>query len=202
MPRRVCSGKRAAGDVVMLHAGTLVLSLALVILVMLPFFGDIFGLSFGRSGKAAYSLDNGFARLIRCTEDIAGKPDGTPCYVAFTVDDGFFVVAFDTAVLPSLKATRPPDCNNMACVCICTDKKCEKIEAEKNKGRNCRPLYDYDYVVAESGIKGNDGGVHPESYEDGKPGRHFHVEGEKTIAVRLQRKAGNLYIGKHDGIAA
>lgn len=193
-------GKRAVGDVVALGAGRLVLAVALIVIVLLPFFGDILGLPFG-GAKAAYAFDNGFARLVRCAEELPGKAAGEICDVSFTIDDSFYLVAFNFKETTTGKATKPPECNGIACFCVCPEDKCQKIDADKNRGRDCKPLTDYGNIIAQSGIKGNSGGKQAASYiinqnGDSEEGRYFYVEGEKTIHVRLKKEGKNLYIGK------
>ncbi|MBI2580768.1 hypothetical protein HYV85_03070 [Candidatus Woesearchaeota archaeon] len=187
-------GKRAAGDVVSLGAARLVLAVALILIVILPFFSDIIGLPFG-GAKNAYAFDNGFARLVRCAEELA-KPDSVPCDVSFTIDDNFYLVAFNMQETTTGKATKPPECNGIACFCVCPDDKCQKIDADKNRGRDCKPVVGYEYIVAQKDIKGNSGGKQIVSYTGEPEGRYFYVEGEKTIHVRLQKQDTNLYIGK------
>ncbi len=188
-------GKRAVGDVVALGAGRLVLAIGVVIFTWM-FFGDILNLPFGGGAKTAYAFDNGFARLVRCAEELPGKAAGEICDVSFTIDDSFYLVAFNFKETTTGKATKPPECNGIACFCVCPEDKCQKIDADKNRGRDCKPLTDYGNIIAQSGIKGNSGGKQAASYIGGEEGRYFYIEGEKTIHVRLKKEGKNLYIGK------
>lgn len=201
MPRhRIVRNRKGSSDVTILSGGRFLMAAALVILVIFPFFGKrLFGF-IGGTGENAYSIDKGFADLIT---KVKGIQDGGSVAVPhpFTVDDGFYLVSFNYAENTNGKATKPPDCNGIACFCVCTDEKCAKIDATKNRGRDCRPLPGYIAIIAQNGIKGNDGQKQANNYIDGNTGYYFYVKGEKTVAVNLKREnleSGGigLYIGK------
>ena len=194
--RKIMRNKKASSDVMLLSGGRFLFAAAFVLLVIFPFFGKrLFGF-IGGTGENAYSIDKGFADLITKVHDLK---DGGAAVVPhpFTVDDGFYLVSFNLDGNTKGKATKPPDCNGIACFCVCTDQTCQKIDASKNRGRDCRPLPGYTVIVAQEGIGGNDGAIQSnEKYASGEYSRYFYVKGEKTVAVNLKRTGSVLYIGQ------
>lgn len=195
--------KKGDAGVPILTGGRFLLAAAFV-LVIFSFFGKrLFGF-IGETGENAYSIDKGFADLIT---KVQALPDDGSVAVPhpFTVDDGFYLVGFNYAENTNGKATKPPDCNGIACFCVCTDPTCQKIDVNKNRGRDCRPLPNYQAIVAQKGIKGNDGGAQTQKYvrvgSGGEDVDYFYIKGEKTVAVNLKREklvngGSGLYIGK------
>lgn len=192
--RAISTNKKASSSVTLLTGGRFLFAAVFILLVIFPFFGKrLFGF-IGGTGENAYSIDKGFADLITKVQALSDGGKAVPH--PFTVDDGFYLVGFNYAENTNGKATKPPDCNGIACFCVCTEPTCQKIDVEKNRGRDCRPLPGYTAIIAQKGIKGNDGQGQPNNYVDGTNGYYFYIKGEKTVAVNLQRKGSNLYIGK------
>lgn len=174
--------KRAISAVTLLTSIGWVLGALVVLFVILPIGGRFFGLTIGGTAEAATSIDGGFARLVRQIESL---PTGGSAEEALTVDKGFWLVSFNKAPdVTTEKATSPPDCNGITCMCVCIDDKCQKIDVDRNRGRDCRPFYDYDRIEVSGKIDDND---------DGK----LYVKGFKTISFTLKRDGTVLkLIGK------
>ncbi len=199
--RKITRNRKGSSDVTILSGGRFLLAAAFVILIIFPFFGKRLLGFIGGTGANAFSIDKGFADLItkvHCFQDTGCNPiDKSGIPNQFTVDEGFYLVGFNYAENTNGKATKPPDCNGMACFCVCTEPTCQKIDVKKNKGMDCRSLQGYNTIVAQKDIKGNDGKIQPNKYIDGSDGYYFYIKGLKTVEIRLQRDAGgNLYIGK------
>ena len=150
--------------------------------------------------------DSGFSRLIRQLDTVGA---GTPVKEDLTISKGDYLVSFNKALdAKNGKAVRPPECGGSACLCICINDDCTKIDVDSNRGRDCRSLYKYDAIVAQDGIGGNSGAKQSNNYLDGSPGFYLYVKGFKTLSVVLQEKTvekkigdkivsvTNLYIGK------
>ena len=193
--RKITRNTKGSSDVTILSGGRFLLAAAFIILIIFPFFGKRLLGFMGGSEANAWSIDKGFADLITKVNSLSGTNSEAIPH-SFSVDDGFYLVSFNHAENTNGKATKPPDCNGIACLCICTDAKCEKIDATKNRGRDCRSLPGYQAIVAQEGIKGNDGEAQPKEYISGDYNRYFYVKGLKTVEIKLTRSGDNLHIGK------
>ncbi|MBI2175829.1 hypothetical protein HYU40_00580 [Candidatus Woesearchaeota archaeon] len=188
---KITRNRKGSSDVTILSGGRFLLAAAFIIFIIFPFFGKrLFGF-IGGTGANAYSIDKGFADLITKVKDLQEGGETVPH--PFTVDDGFYLVSFNYVEPTNGKATKPPDCNGIACFCVCTEPTCLKLDVKNNKGRDCRPLPGYSAIVAQKGIKGNDGQRQVNTYSDDNEGYYFYVKGEKTVAVNLRRRISSLY---------
>ncbi len=193
--RKITRNRKGSSDVTILSGGRFLLAAAFVILIIFPFFGKRLLGFIGGTGANTFSIDKGFADLITKVQALKDGEVAVPH--SFTVDDGFYLVGFNYAENTNGKATKPPDCDGIACFCVCTEPTCQKLDVKKNKGRDCRSLQGYNAIVAQKDIEGNDGKIQPNKYIDGSDGYYFYIKGLKTVKIRLQRDAGgNLYIGK------
>ena len=167
---RFSRNRKASSDVTILSGGRFLLAGAFIILVIFPFFGHRLLSFVGGSGTNANSIDHGFADLIT---KISSLGDGDVVPHTLSVDDGFYLVSFNLADNTNGKAIKPPDCNGIACLCVCTDPTCQKIDTSKNRGLDCKPLPDYQLIVAS--ITGNEGG------------NQLYIKGLKTVSMKLHR---------------
>ncbi len=179
-----------------------------ILLTILQIGGRFVGLTLVGTAEAATSIDRGFADLVTKAESLE-KPEESVDH-ALTVDKGFYLVSFNKGEARARekgdsgegRAIKPPECSGATCFCICIDETCTKIEAEKNRGRDCRPLYQYNAIIAQKDIKGNYGGkqANPDNkYHDNTEGYYLFVRGDRddnTVSVKLLNKNSNLYIGK------
>lgn len=200
---RIVRNRKGSADTLILTGVRFALGAAFVILVIFPFFGKRLVSFVGGSEANAYSIDKGFADLmtkVNCLQDETCDPaDKSGIPHLFSVDNGFYLVGFNFVENTNGNAIKPPDCSGKACFCVCTDHTCQKIDAAKSRGRDCRPLPGYNAVVAQKDIKGNDGEKQPDTnkFIDGNEGYYFYIKGMNTVEIRLQRGAnGNLYIRK------
>ena len=181
-----------------------VLGAMILFYVILPVGGKFLHLRTG-TAYADTLTDSGFSRLIRQLDTVGA---GTPVKEDLTISKGDYLVSFNKEGTRNGKAIKPPECGGSACLCICINDDCTKIDVDRNRGRDCRPLYKYDAIIAQGGIDGNSGSNQPNKYLDGSPGFYLYVKGFKTISVMLQEKTienkigdkivsvTNLYIGK------
>ncbi|MBI2141356.1 hypothetical protein HYU16_02935 [Candidatus Woesearchaeota archaeon] len=204
---RMRKNKRGAAPTSLLMAIGYALGFILFVLI-LQIAGGKVGLTIGGTAEAATAIDRGFADLTKKAEELEdSKP---PVDFALTVDKDFFLVSFNKA--PDVKngnAVSPPECNGVSCLCVCIDDKCEDIDVQKNRGRDCRPIYQYNAIIAEGddsfkcndGSECNRGGKHT-SYkyvdESGSvsDGYYFYIKGEKTFSAKIRKSSSNLYIGQ------
>ena len=173
-----------------------VLGVYIIWKLILPVGGGFLGLGASKA-YAADLTDSSFSRLIRHIDTIK---EGTPVSEDLTIGKGDYLVSFNKGETRNGKAIKPPECSGSACLCICINDDCTKIDVNNNRGRDCRPLFKYDAIVAQDGIVGNSGSKQSNNYLDGSPGFYFYVKGFKTLSVKLQEKTvggvTNLYIGK------
>lgn len=201
-------GKKAVGATSLLTAIGYVLGVAILLFVILPIGGRFFGLTLGGTAEAATSIDRGFADLVAKAESLE-KP-GDSVEHALTVDNGFYLVSFNKGETRTRekgdkgegRAIKPPECSGATCFCVCIDETCTRIEAEKNMGRDCRPFYQYNAIIAQEDIKGNYGGkqANPSNkFNDNTEGYYLFVRGDRddnTVSVKLLNENNNIYIGK------
>ncbi len=196
-----------AGTSLMTAIGA-VLAVMIILRVILPAGADFLGLSVGKTAAAATSIDNGFSNLIQKVDMLESSNASTVIDHAFTVDKGFFVVSFNDRETRNGAAVKPPECEGATCLCVCIDEACQSLDIKRSRGRDCRPLYGYKAVIAQSGIRNNKGGEQVDSANeyvspDGirTTGFYFFVAGSKnaeesTVAVKLHKGDNNLYFGK------
>ena len=178
----------------------------ILLFLILQIGGNYLGLTIGGTAEAATAIDKGFADLIKKAEELENDK---PVDFALTVDKDFFLVSFNKGEPKNGNAVSPPECNSVSCFCVCIDDKCEDIDVQKNRGRDCRPVYQYNAIIAEGGdnfkcsddSKCNRGSKHP-SYkyvdESGSEsdGYYFYIRGEKTFSAKLRKSGSNLYLGQ------
>ena len=196
--------RKAVGATSLLTGIGYVLGVTILLFVILPLGGRYLGLTVGGTAHAATSIDGGFARLIEKAEEL-GPGEAVP--ETLTVDKDFYLVSFNQGEQKNGEAISPPECFAASCLCVCVDDKCEKIDPEKNKGRDCRPFFQYKAIIAHENLKnqGNSGGIQTNNYVnlDGRSeskGYYFYVRGEKTLSLELTHidMGGgntNLYLG-------
>lgn len=191
--RKITRNRKGSSDVTILSGGRFLLAAAFVILIIFPFFGKRLLGFIGGTGANAYSIDKGFADLITKAQALKDGEVAVPH--SFTVDDGFYLVSFNYAENTNGKATKPPDCDGMACFCVCTEPTCQKLDVKNNRGRDCRSLSSYQAIVAQKNIKGNVWNAQPSTNKyfkgvddvTGEEGGYFYVKGLKTMNIKLQR---------------
>lgn len=190
---RLIRRRKAVGDVSILQVIGLLLALSVLVFIILPLGGRLLGLTGGKAEAA--SLVRGLDNLMLKVEQLK-EGGGVPH--SLTVDDGFFLVSFNQGENTNWKAKRSVECGTAACLCACIDDKCEKI-SESKKGRDCRPLFGYNAVIAQDGIKGNEGKPQKEEnkYLGTSQGFYFYAEGEKTFSLMVTKKSNNLNLGKN-----
>lgn len=182
-----------------------VLAVMILLFVILPIGGEFFGLTIGGTAEAANSIDASFNRLMKQIAALELEPEGTQRTEGITVDKDFYLVSFNKGETKNGKASKPPECSGAACLCVCINDDCTKIDVNNNRGRDCRklPNYNYNAIIAQQGIDGNSGTQQVKkenTYLDGSSGFYFYVKGFKTLLITLQKKTinsvTNLYIGK------
>lgn len=203
---KMWKNRRGVGPSSLLTAIGYVLGVILLFLI-LQIGGGYLGLTIGGTAEAATAIDKGFADLIKKAEElVADKP---AVDAGLTVDKDFFLISFNKGEPKNGKAVSPPECNGVSCFCVCIDDKCEDIDVQRSRGRDCRPVYQYNAIIAEGGanFKCNDGskcnlgGKHPSyKYVDESGGKsdgyYFYIKGEKTFSVKLRKSSSNLYLGQ------
>ena len=176
-----------------------VLGALILLFLILPVGGRFLGIGASKANAAALT-DSSFSRLIRQLDTVGA---GTPVKEDLTIGKGDYLVSFNKGETRNGKAIKPPECGAPACLCICINDDCTKIDVNSNRGRDCRPLFKYDAIVVQDGIGGNSGAKQSNNYLDGSPGFYLYVKGFKTFSVMLQeKKVGaltNLYIGAVSG---
>lgn len=174
--KKIFWNRKAMAPTSILSAFGVVAAVFLLLFVILPVVGGWLGLTVGGTAQAANSIDGGFARLIRQIETLE---EGKEAPVALTVDEDFWLVSFNKGEAKVGNAISSPECGGRTCVCVCIDDTCGKIDIDRNRGRDCRALFDYD-AIKVNGVAGNSGGD------------HFYVKGEKTISVMLKKSGTTI----------
>ena len=168
-----------------------------LVLLILWLGGGFFGLI--RTAEAATTVDGGFFRMVQKIDLLKSEPQSTQIKEGITVDKNLFLVGFNSGLTRSGKALKPPECGGAACLCICVNDDCTKIDVNNNRGRDCRKLPEYNAIVAQKGVSSNE--VKQATPYVGSPdGYYFYIKGAETLVLTLQIKTvgpdTNLYIGK------
>lgn len=182
---RAAGRKADISPTVIFSAAGWVIAALIVVLLILPIGGRWLGVGGGgKAEAAATSIDRGFADLVTKLE-LLGTETADGSIVngldhTFSIDNGFFLVSFNRGGKLNGKAISPPECSAQACLCVCIDDKCEAIDVQRNRGRDCKIFYEYSAIKTE--ITGNSGGD------------QLYIKGLKTVSVKLEKKSDVLYM--------
>jgi hypothetical protein len=186
-------GKKASADTMTMNIGTMLLGLFIIVVFLLAVFTDVFGLS--KQTKNT-ELAKGFDDLITKANMLAESGSNLVQVThVFSVDAGYYVFSFDRDSQITRTTTKPPECEDSACFCVCIDEQCEKTDTKKNSGRDCRPLENYEKIIVDSATTNNECGTH--FCINGANGLlWWHVGVERRVSITLKKEGENLMISQ------
>ncbi|MBI2143633.1 hypothetical protein HYU17_00585 [Candidatus Woesearchaeota archaeon] len=182
--------KGAITPTVIFSAAGWVIAAMIVAFVILPIGGRMFGLTVGGTTANAYSVDRGFADMMskidmlgtQIEDENGNMVTANNLPHSFSVDKGLFLMSFNRNQKINNGAESPPECNGQSCLCVCIDEGCLKIDAEHNRGRDCKLFYEYSAITAVNVM------------DDTPNDNQLYVRGLKTLSVRLGKAGAELRI--------